>query len=57
MGIFNEHSSSSDTAVNTGERGPAGPVGPAGIGFKLTDTGDYDMQKSVLMKVTITKML
>ena len=41
MGIFNEHGSSSDTTVNTGERGT---VGPAGIGFKLTDTGDYDMQ-------------
>ena len=38
MGIFNEHSSPSNSAANTGT------VGRPGIGFKLTDTGDYDMQ-------------
>ena len=48
MGIFNEHSSSSDTAANTGERGT---VGRPGIGFKLTDTGDYDMQNKKLVNV------
>ena len=48
MGIFNEHSSSSDTAVNTGVRGT---VGRPGIGFKLTDTGDYDMQNKKLVNV------
>ena len=48
MGIFNEHSSSSDTAANTGERGT---VGRPGIGFKLTDTGDYDMQNKKLLNV------
>ena len=47
MGIFNEHSSS-DTAANTGERGT---VGRPGIGFKLTDTGDYDMQNKKLVNV------
>ena len=48
MGIFNEYSSSSDTAANTGERGT---VGRPGIGFKLTDTGDYDMQNKKLVNV------
>ena len=48
MGIFNEHSSSSDTTVNTGERGT---VGRPGIGFKLTDMGDYDMQNKKLVNV------
>ena len=48
MGIFNEHSSSSDTATKTGERGT---VGRPGIGFKLTDTGDYDMQNKKLVNV------
>ena len=48
MGIFNEHSSSSDTAANTGERGT---VGRPGIGFKLTDMGDYDMQNKKLVNV------
>ena len=34
--------------------------GLPGVGFKLTDTGDYDMKiknLSMLMKVKITKML
>ena len=48
MGIFNEHSSSSDTAAKTGKRGT---VGRPGIGFKLTDTGDYDMQNKKLVNV------
>ena len=45
MGIFNEHSSPSNSAVNTGT------VGRPGIGFKLTDTGDYDMQNKKLVNV------
>ena len=44
MGIFNEHSSSSNTTVTTGERGPTGPVGPAGVGYKLDSNGNYDIQ-------------
>ena len=44
MGIFNEHSSSSDTTVTTGERGPVGPVAPAGVGYKLDSNGNYDIQ-------------
>ena len=44
MGIFNEHSSSSDTTVTTGERGPVGPVGPAGVGYKLDSNANYDIQ-------------
>ena len=38
MGLFNELYLPSNSAVNTGT------VGRPGIGFKLTDTGDYDMQ-------------
>ena len=45
MGIFNEHSSPSNSAANTGT------VGRPGIGFKLTDTGDYDMQNKKLVNV------
>ena len=45
MGIFNEHSSPSNSAANTGT------VGRPGIGFKLTDTGDYDMQNKKLTNV------
>ena len=49
MGIFNEHSSSSDTAVTTtGERGP---VGPAGVGYKLDLNGNYDIQSKKLVNV------
>ena len=45
MGIFNEHSSPSKSAANTGT------VGRPGIGFKLTDTGDYNMQNKKLVNV------
>ena len=52
MGIFNEHSSSSDTAVTTiGERGPVGPVGPAGVGYKLDLNGNYDLENKKLVNV------
>ena len=42
MGIFNEHSSDSDTGGNS--KGIKGDRGPPSIGFKLTDDGNYDMQ-------------
>ena len=45
MGIFNELCLPSNSAVNTGT------VGRPGIGFKLTDTGDYDMQNKKLVNV------
>ena len=45
MGLFNEYSSPSNSAANTGT------VGRPGIGFKLTDTGDYDMQNKKLVNV------
>ena len=45
MGIFNELYLPSNSAVNTGT------VGRPGIGFKLTDTGDYDMQNKKLVNV------
>ena len=52
MGIFNEHSSSSDTAVTTtGERGPVGQAGPAGVGYKLDLNGNYDIQLKKLVNV------
>ena len=45
MGIFNEHGSNSKSDISsTGNQGPLGPQGPSGPGFKLTDTGDYDLQ-------------
>ena len=46
MGIFNEHSSSSDTTVTTtGERGPAG------VGYKLDSNGNYDLENKKLVNV------
>ena len=54
MGIFNEHSSSSDTTVTTtGERGPVGPVGPAGVGYKLDSNGNYDLENKKLVNVKL----
>ena len=51
MGIFNEHSSSSNTTVTTGERGPTGPVGPAGVGYKLDSNDNYDLENKKLVNV------
>ena len=51
MGLFNEHSSSSDTASNPGERGTVGPVGPAGVGYKLDSNGNYDLENKKLVNV------
>ena len=45
MGLFKELYLPSNSAVNTGT------VGRPGIGFKLTDTGDYDMQNKKLVNV------
>ena len=45
MGLFNELYLPSNSAANTGT------VGRPGIGFKLTDTGDYDMQNKKLVNV------
>ena len=45
MGLFNELYLPSNSAVNTGT------VCRPGIGFKLTDTGDYDMQNKKLVNV------
>jgi len=39
MGIFNEHST-----VSKNGQGFKQIRGPPGVGFKLTDNGDYDIQ-------------
>ena len=45
MGIFNEHISHTSSTTGTGGMmGPFGPAGPQGIGFKLSQNGNYDMQ-------------
>ena len=49
MGIFNEHSSDSDTGGNP--KGIKGGRGPPGIGFKLTDDGNYDMQDKKIVNI------
>ena len=43
MGIFNEHSSLSCFTTGGFRTVPLqGPAGPQGIGFKLTQNGNYD---------------
>ena len=49
MGVFNEHSSDSDTGGNS--KGIKGDRGPPGIGFKLTDDGNYDIENKRLKNV------
>ena len=49
MGIFNEHSSNESNAGNS--KGQKGERGPAGIGFKITDSGDYDIENKRLKNV------
>ena len=51
MGIFNEHSSSSSFTTGGFRTVPLqGAAGPQGIGFKLTQKGNYDIQnKNLLM--------
>ena len=44
MGIFNEHYETTSTFNNA-------KVGPPGIGFILTDDGDYNMQNKKLVNV------
>ena len=51
MGLFNEHSSSSSDTTSSGVQGPAGPPGPAGIGYKLTSDGNYDIENKKLINV------
>ena len=50
MGIFNEHSTSSDT-ISSGVQGQQGPPGPQGIGFKIDSNNNYDMQNKKLVNV------
>ena len=47
MGIFNEHSSSSSLTTVPLQ----GAAGPQGIGFKLTQNGNYDIQNKKLVNV------
>ena len=47
MGIFNEHSSSSSFRTVPLQ----GAAGPQGIGFKLTQNGNYDIQNKKLVNV------
>ena len=49
MGLFNEHSSDSDTGGNS--KGIKGDRGRPGIGFKLTDDGDYDMENKKIVNI------
>ena len=52
MGIFNEHSSSSSFTTGGCRTVPLqGPAGPQGIGFKLTQNGNYDIQNKKLVNV------
>ena len=52
MGIFNEHSSSTSFTTGGFRTVPLqGPAGPQGIGFKLTQNGNYDIQNKKLLNV------
>ena len=53
MGLFNEHSSSSDTSASgvQGQPGPPGARGLPGIGYKLTSDGNYDIENKKLTNV------
>ena len=52
MGIFNEHSSSSSFTAGGFRTVPLqGAAGPQGIGFKLTQNGNYDIQNKKLVNV------
>ena len=52
MGIFNEHSSSSSFTTGGFRTVPLqGAAGPQGIGFKLTQNGNYDIQNKKLVNV------
>ena len=48
MGIFNDNKlnpHSTNSSVNT-----KGPPGPAGIGYKLTEDGNFDIENKQLKK-------
>ena len=52
MGIFNEHSSSSSFTTGGFRTVPLqGAAGPQGIGFKLTQNGNYDIQNKKLVNL------
>ena len=52
MGIFNEHISSSSFTTGGFRTVPLqGAAGPQGIGFKLTQNGNYDIQNKKLVNV------
>ena len=52
MGIFDEHSSSSSFTTGGFRTVPLqGAAGPQGIGFKLTQNGNYDIQNKKLVNV------
>ena len=52
MGIFNEHSSSSSFTTGGFRTVPLqGAAGPQGIGFTLTQNGNYDIQNKKLVNV------
>ena len=48
MGIFNDETTST---TGSGSIGQQGPQGPPGVGFILTDNGDYDLQNKKLVNV------
>ena len=48
MGIFNDETTST---TGSGSIGQQGPQGPPGVGFILTDNGDYDLQHKKLVNV------
>ena len=48
MGLFNEHSS---TQSDDTKAGVQGKQGPPGIGFKLDQNGNYDIQNKKLTNV------
>ena len=51
MGIFNEHSTSPTTGSAIGRRGPAG------VGFVLTQDGDYDIQNKKWLMSKMVMMI
>ena len=48
MGIFNDETTST---TGSGSIGQQGPQGPPGVGFILTDNGDYNLQDKKLVNV------
>ena len=51
MGLFNEHSSTSDTKSGVQGQGPQGPPGPKGDGYKIDASGNYDIENKKLTNV------